>query len=183
MAPAAVLMERANRRDLVRKRRREHERITIGEMEILVRDQAPLHKGNVKLPDGFGYEDLIERINNRIFFWPGTARGPISYGVRHFERYRQESPAILRVSLKSLLNANPGAQPMFCSYNSGSPRCSNGKKSPRGPDTFVPSAKFGGTPSLVVEVTFETLLIIPPDATIGEAPNGPFDRLSSYRAG
>src|SRR5262249_48751140 len=140
--------------DLIRKRRHEHCQIIIGKTEILIRDQAPLHRGNMELQDGCTYEDFIESINGRIFFWPGTATGPISYGVRHFERYRNEHPVILRVSLQSLLVENPAVTPKFCRYNSGSPRCSNGYKSPRGPKTFVSAQEFDGTPSNVVEVTF-----------------------------
>ena len=174
-------MERANRPDLIRTRRRKHERITIEKTIIVVRDQAPLHEGNMKLPPGFSYEDLIESINNRIFFWPGSERGPISYGVRHFERYRAERPVILRLNFKSLLEANPGVEPRLCSYNSGSPRCSNGRKSPRGPNTFIRVSTFEGTPSGVVEITFESPLTIPSDVTIGEHPNGPWQPLRSRR--
>ena|SRR5712691_7943752 len=98
---------------------------------IVVRDQAPLHEGNLSLPRGYTFEDFIESLNGRIFFWPGSAAGPIPHGIRHFERYEQECPVILRVEFQSLLHANPGAEPLYCRYNSGSPRCSNGKKSPR----------------------------------------------------
>jgi hypothetical protein len=174
MSPAALLMERAGRGELVRSRRREHQRITVENIVILVRDQAPLHRGNLELLGGYAYEDLIENINRRIFFWPGTAAGPISYGVRHFERYREEAPVILRINLESLIRVNPDAEPKFCKYNSGSPRCSNGEKSPRGPNTFVAAATFPGNPSSVVEVTFETSLIVPTDAKVGDHPNGPW---------
>jgi hypothetical protein len=182
MSAAALLMERAGRRDLVRKRRRQHERLTIGGNVILVRDQAPLHEGNMALSGGYGYADLIESINKRIFFWPGTARGPISYGVRHFERYREECPLMLRINIKSLLNTNPNAEPKFCRYNSGSPRCSSGQKSPRGPDTFISASKFIGIPSSVVEVTFENSLIIPRDIMVAEHPEGPWQPLYSSAA-
>lgn len=167
-------MEQAGRHDLIRTRRREHKQIKIGDILVLVRDQAPLHKGNLALPPGFTYEDLVESINKRIFFWPGTAAGPISYGVRHFERYQHENPVILRINSRSMFHANPDIEPRFCRYNSGSPRCSNGQKSPRGLDTFVHAADFSGTPSAVVEVTFERPIVIPGDATAGENPRGPW---------
>lgn len=179
MSPAVLLMERAGRLDLVRIRRRRHERIAIGGITILLRDQAPLHKGSMELQGDCIYEDVIEDINARVFFWPGTTGGPISYGVRHFERYRSERPVILRVNFHSLLKSNPNVEPKFCRYNSGSPRCSNGMKSPRGPDTFAPAAEFVGTPSNVVEVTFESPIVVPADTTIGEYPNGPWQPLSA----
>jgi hypothetical protein len=181
ISPASSLMVSAGRHDLVRRRRRQHERIMVGGNVILIRDQAPLHEGNLDLPNGYSYEDLIDSINSRIFFWPGTAAGPISYGVRHFGRYRDERPVILRVGIESLLRANPAVEPKFCRYNSGSPRCSNGRKSPRGPDTFVAAARFEGTPSSVVEVTFEGALVLPADTTVGEDPKGPWVLLSLYK--
>ena len=175
--PAAELMRKAGRFDLLRERRREHERISLGSRDVVLRDQGPLHAANVAFPTGFGIEDLVESLNRRVFFWPGTEAGPSDYGVRHFERYRSEEPTVLRMPFASLIRANPGAQPMFCGYNSGSPRCSAGLKSPRGPGTFAAAAAFDGPPSDVVEVTFERVLRIPPDAEYGHEPTGPWLRL------
>src|SRR5262249_9745681 len=142
-----------------------------------LRDQGPLHQGNMRLPKGYTLEDFIESLNRRIFFWPGTAMGPISYGVRHFERYEGEKPVILRIHLDTLLKRNPDAIPRYCRYNSGSPRCSNGKKSPRGPDTFVLAAEFNETPSKVVEVTFESELALPPNTQFGPQKKRPWRTL------
>lgn len=88
LLPAATLMERSGRVELLRIRRRAHERVDVDNRSILIRDQAPLHKGNVVLEIGFSFDDFVESINRRIFFWPGKAGGPISYGIRHFERYQ-----------------------------------------------------------------------------------------------
>jgi uncharacterized protein DUF7002 len=177
LLPAASLMVRAGRDDLLRVRRLRHEKLALGKTVILVRDQAPLHKGNMEMVGGFPFEDFIESINRRIFFWPGTAIGPNSYGVRHFERYQEEHPVLLRIGFGSLLLANPSADPLFCTYNSGAPRCSNGKKSPRGPDTFLSAFEFNATPSQVVEVTFRSELELPPDASFGNQPTGPWNSL------
>lgn len=172
-------MERAGKLDLIRTRRRQHEQIKIGDTLIVVWDQVPLHRGNLELAAGFSYEDLIEMINKRIFFWSGTARGPIKYAISHFERYRAEYPVVLRVEFRSLLDANPMAEPKFCRYNSGSPRCSNGHKSPRGPNTFVPAEKFDLPPSAVVEVTFETAIVLPNETEVGDCPTGPWRPLTA----
>jgi hypothetical protein len=171
---AARLMELAGRVDLLRIRRRGHERLNIGQESISTRDQAPLHEENVELINGFSFEDLVESINRRSFFWPGTAAGPISYGVRHFQRYQKEHPVTLQISFQSLLNVNRGVDPLYCKYNSGSPRCSGGNKSPRGPDTFLPAARFNGTPSQVVEVTFDIPIALPADVRVGNRPAGPW---------
>jgi hypothetical protein len=177
LLPAAILMERGGRNSLLRTRRSKHVAIFIGGRVVWLRDQAPLHKGNAKLSKGYSFEDLIENLNRRIFFWPGTAVGPISYGKRHFERYQEEKPVILRIHFDTLVQANPAAMPRYCRYNSGSPRCSNGDKSPRGPDAFVLAAGFNETPSKVVEVTFDTEIRLPPNTEVGQHPEGPWKKL------
>jgi hypothetical protein len=177
---AAIFMERAGRTDLLRVRRRGHERVTVANRVILIRDQAPLHRGNVSLPRGYTFEQFVESLNRRIFFWPGTDAGPISYGVRHFERYQPEHPAILKIDFQSLIDSNPAAYPRYCRFNSGSPRCSYGQKSPRGPNTFLSADQFSGTPSKVVEVTFDGPLVLPEDTKVGRNPAGPWCQLSTF---
>jgi hypothetical protein len=119
----------------------------------------------------------VESLNRRVFFWPGTASGPISYGIRHFERYQGERPIVLRLLMQSLLASNPASQPLYCRYNSGSPRCSYGTKSSRGANTFVPAGDFAGTPSTVVEVTFQEPITLPADAEYAGRPSGPWRSL------
>ena len=174
LCPAASLMEAAGRHDLLQQRRRHHERLAVGETVILVRDQAPLHKGNISFEDGYTFDSFVEFLNRRVFFWPGTVSGPISYGIRHFERYRQERPIVLRLLMHSLLASNPASQPLYCKYNSGSPRCSYGTKSSRGAKTFLPASDFAGTPSTVVEVTFQEPIALPSDAEYAGRPSGPW---------
>jgi hypothetical protein len=170
-------MERSGRIDLLRTRRLEAIPLTIGDVQIWVRDQAPLHRGNTILPSGYTFEDLVEDLNRRVFFWPGTAAGPISYGIRHFKRYEHENPAILRIEFESLLLSNPDVEPRYCKYNSGSPRCSNGLKSPRGLDTFLLVDDFNHGPARVVEVTFDKEIILPTKTKISAHPKGPWEDL------
>lgn len=167
----------SGRKDLLRVTRLNYELIKIGEDIVRVRDQAPLHEGNVTLPFRYSFGDFIESLNSRVFFWPGSGDGPISYGIRHFERYRDERPVIIRAPVESVMKANPDAEPQFCAHNSGSPRCSNGKKSPRGPDTFTLAAAFVGVPSKVVEVTFNREISLPDDSQVSCSPKGPWRRL------
>src|SRR5882672_8653746 len=83
---AAHLLRLARRTDLVRERRRAHVSISVDGEEIAIRDQAPLHQGNMALADGCTFSDFVALLNERVFFWPGSADGPISYGVRHHGR-------------------------------------------------------------------------------------------------
>ena len=172
LKPAAALMRRAKRIELLRARRSTHVPSQTGKRSIVLRDQSPLHRRNVELLDGFGFEDFVESLNNRVFFWPGKDGGPSDYGVRHFERYENEHPVILRVGFRSLVAANPSAKPLFCAYNSGSPRCYMGNKSPRGPNTFLEAQRFAGTLSEVVEVTFEREILLPSDTEYAQHPTG-----------
>jgi hypothetical protein len=175
--PASTILREAGQLGFTRVRRVTHHRARFGEHEIVLRDQAPLHSGHIAFAEGFGMSDLLESLNDRVFFWPGTDAGPIDYGMRHFERYRAEQPAVLRIRFESLLAANPHAEPLLCGYNSGSPRSVSGVKSPRGPDTFRCAANFDGPPGAVVEVTFASSLHIPVDAEYGLQPTGPWRRL------
>jgi hypothetical protein len=144
---------------------------------IVLRDQRPLHAGNAKFPRGYAFEDLLESLNSRVFFWPGTGKTAILYGIRHFEHYEREKPVLLRIKFQSLLDSNPRAVPLFCRFNSGSPRCSYGNRPPRGPNTFVSADDFRETPRRVVEVTFDRQLALPADAEFGRRPTGPWQPL------
>jgi hypothetical protein len=171
---ALALLVAADRRELVRQRRRGHVQVEVDRETVQLRDQAPLHRGNMALEEGWAFEDFVEHLNERVFFWPGTASGPISYGMRHYERYKDEGPAILRVATAALVAENVHSPPLFCRYNSGSPRCSNGHKSPRTAQTFVAAdrAEFGV--GGVVEVTFVGTVRLPRHVEVGGAPGGPW---------
>ncbi len=147
--------------------------------EVHIRDQRPLHRGNVEFAPGFTFEQLLELLNSLVFFWPGPrdeAKGPIDYGWRHFGRYQAESPVILRTRTADLIAEN-AHEALVCPYNSGSPRCSYGRKSPRGPQTFRPIANFAGTPSKVVEIAFSETARLPSSTEMGDEPVGPWGSL------
>ncbi len=162
---AAALMRSAGRLDLLQVRRAESATIEVGGSTVILRDQAPLHAGHILFEDGWDLARLLESLNGRVFFWPGREGGPITYGQRHFQRYAEEGPVILRIRLRDLVEANPGRTPLFCRYNSGSPRTTGGRKSPRGPRTFLPCGQFPDDHRRVVEVTFEELVGLPAEAT------------------
>src|SRR5262249_16909804 len=151
-----------------------HEVISVGRRSVLVRDQAPLYSGNADLGGAWSFEDLIEHLNRRVFFWAGTEDGPIDYGRRHFQRYAHEGPVILRLRFGSLQASNPDRPPLFCPYNSGAPRTSYGRKSPRGPDTFLAAEYFPGTAARVAEVTFRDHVRLPRDVQMSSHVDGPW---------
>ena len=124
-------MQQAGDGHYLRRKRTDHVTVRIGATSVKIRDQQPLHAGNISLEGDWSFEDVIESLNDRVFFWPGRNGGPISYGERHFERYADEQPAILRISTADIFVANAGTDPLFCRFNSGSPRCAKGFGSPR----------------------------------------------------
>jgi hypothetical protein len=76
---AAVLMQESGDTSFLRKRRAESWRVQLGAATISIRDQLPLHAGNISLEGGWLFEDVVECLNERVFFWPGNGYGPISY--------------------------------------------------------------------------------------------------------
>jgi hypothetical protein len=162
---AAALMRVANRVELLRVRRAGLMEIDVNGEAIILRDQAPLHTGHTDLQGGWDFPRFVESLNSQVFFWPGGEEEPIPHGQRHFQRYESQGPAILRVRLRDLIASNPDRAPLFCPYNSGSPRTVGGKKSPRGPSTFLPCDQFERNYQHVVEVTFHALAVLPVDVT------------------
>lgn len=159
-------------------KRRSHTQIVIDGEVVLLRDQAPLHEGNMSLLGGWSFDDVVEDLNGRVFFWPGNVSGLIDYGIRHFEKYQAESPVLIRISSNALFAANPDCTPEFCQYNSGSPRCSGGNGSPRGPSTFREASAANFTACKVVEVTFAGQVALPAHAETSASPHGPWRRVT-----
>jgi len=123
------------------------------------------------------FDDFVERLNGLVFFWPGTEEGPQPPGRRHFGRYRHEHPILIRIRTEELLETNGNNKPLFCRYNSGAPRWSHGKPSPRGPKMFSEAASAPFTAGEVVEAVYSGQALLPEDAEWGCSPNGPWRRL------
>lgn len=172
---ATTLAEKAGRPDLRTQRRADQ--VQLQYPACTLRDQGPLHVGNMALEEGWSLERFVALLNERVFFWPGTSSQPIPYGRRHFARYSSERPVMLRVLTRSILAANPDAAVEFCKFNSGSPRWSGGRPSPRGASTFRSAAEAPFRASEVVEVTFLNAVTLPPDTELGSAPHGPWTAL------
>jgi hypothetical protein len=163
-----TLFERAGRAGdpALRERRRCTRTVIVDGHSVTVRDQQPLAAGTIEFEAGWDLARFVEYLNGFVFFWPGTADGPIPYGCRHFERYRDagEDLAVVRVPTRALLMANRERPPLFSRCNSGSPRMNAGRRAPRGGDTFRPSPCFVGSPAAVKEVVFEGRALLSAEA-------------------
>lgn len=142
--------------------------------DVTLRDQRPLHAGAIEFEGGWTLPTLVEHLNGHVFFWPGTANGPIPSGVRHAHRYVQagESLLFLRIPTKALMEATP----RFSIVNSGSPRYSGGVKSKRGPETFRQAAAFLESPGRVIEVVFAGAVDLPATTEVRESLGGGWAR-------
>ncbi|MFI4915863.1 MAG: DUF7002 family protein [Phycisphaerales bacterium JB060] len=155
LRPAVDIFAAAGMGHLSRTRRAESVVVECGGQAIHVRDQAPLFEKNCGLAEGWTFADLVQHLNEHVFFWPGGDK-PIQQGLNHFGRYAKDDCVVLVLPTEQVFTANP--EPRFSACNSGSPRhkAVNGKgvPGPRGPDTFRLAHDFDGTPGKVVEVVF-----------------------------
>ncbi len=126
---------------------------------LLLRDQRPLQFGHVEFEGGWTRADLLAALADRVFFWPGDSTGPIPSARRLALGYPRS--VFLRVELTDLLLSNPGNEPQFCKFNSGGPRTTGGRKSPRGPSTFQVANDWQSRCCDVVEVCFRDSVKLP----------------------
>lgn len=171
------ILAQAGRSDLLRTHRKISLSVTLEGDLIDLRDQAPLKPGNVSVSETWTFSDVVELLNGRVFFWPGWNSGPISSGMRHFERYASDPIAILRVPTSALFAANPGNVPEFCKWNSGAPRWSRGLQPVRGPSIFVTADSANYRAREVIELTYPAPVILPTSTLVGPGPSGPWKQL------
>lgn len=177
LLPAATLQS-VNGRQLPRLTPRgQHLRVDWNGYAVWIRDQLPLNAKNIEFGNGWDLSRLLTHIDEHVFFWPGTERGPVDAGRNHFERYVHEQPALLRVGTADLIAANRDGEPLFCRFNSGAPRCSGGRKSPRGDSTYLPAAVIERTPGAVKEVVFHGAVQLPHRIDAATDYSGPWTPL------
>ena len=130
---------------------------------VHVRDQMPLHEGNLAFEDSWGFADLIAHLNRHVFFWPGKQDWAVGSARNYFKRYSNDDCVVLSVDTSALRDANGDTAPLFCAFNSGSPRCHGGLKAPRGARTFVSSRDFERSAAGVVEFVYRDESRLPAD--------------------
>lgn len=146
---------------------------------IRIRDQQPLHAGNIAFEPGWDMPRFVAHLNGFAYFWPGDQHGPIDYGSNHFDRYTGagERLFVLRVATRALFAHNRDRAIRFSNCNSGSPRMSNGKPRPRGDSTFRLAEAFTGTPGQVKEIVIEDFAALPTEVEFAAALAGPWQPL------
>lgn len=157
----AELMLRAGRPDLIRWRRSDSVTVQLESGPVVIKDQRPLIEANLSLDGLWQLGDFVEYLNQHVFFWPGRADGPVTHGLRLLARYDASAPLVLRVATRDLVTANANGEPLFCAFNSGSPRQQKGQRVRRGPHLFAPAEIFARREREVVEVAFRSRVILP----------------------
>jgi hypothetical protein len=149
------------------------EPVKFGCYVVTLCDQRALRPGQMQLTDG-SLQGFLVALSSRVFFWPGDQDRPNDYGQNFIDKYsaRGQHPTVLRVAFLPLLQTNPGVTAYFCKFNSGAPRMWNGRKSPRGQDTFQTAEEWSGWPSDVAEVSFLHKVILPDCTEVREAGAG-----------
>ena len=168
--------EMTNKDEFLRSRRSNHNILSANGVNYKIRDQKPISIKTLSkcLTDQWVCSDFIEHINKRVFFWCTLNR--LS---RHFDRYKNEKPIILRCQTKDIIiNSNNSTE--LCRLNSGATRASHhwgGIAPPRGPNTFQNIKTCELTPGQVVEVTFLEQCNLEGNLFISNDPEGPWKLL------
>ena len=155
---------------LLRARRPSHVEIKIDNKSYYLRDQRPISVKNLEkcLTNNWTVSDFLFHLNRRVFFWPNLNRLE-----RHYNRYVNENPVIIRVETRNMIELNPHAE--YCRLNSGATRSSshwNGGPPPRGAETFLHSDEYHLPPASIAEVTFLNNCKLPNIISVADTPNG-----------
>ena len=160
---SASLMEAGGQRNLLRLRRDAMAEFCVDGEPIVLTDQGPINEKNIAFQAGWTLPDLIEALNQRVFFWRGTEQGLLKSNQGHFEKYEEAEHrlAFLRLNFEETNRLNTGRGPELCKHNSGAARQYNGKPIPRGPKTFVRPEEAEFMKCDVQEVVFRAFVDVP----------------------
>lgn len=175
--PARTLLERANRSRFVRQRRTQDLILQVEMLQVLIRNQISLEPSLLDLGPTCTLEEYVACLNSYVFFWPGTTLGPISDGLRMFERTNGTPAVIIRVPTASLIGTN-GASPKYVTTcNTGKTWTERGMRVRRDPQVFQCLNAFSGQPASIREICFKGEIRFPDDAELGTGPAGPWTKL------
>lgn len=160
---AAALMNAGGQNSWLRRRRDSMLSFMAGEDPIVLTDQLPINDKNIAFQSGWMLPDLIEALNQRVFFWRGSEEGLLRSNQGHFEKYEDAGHGLvfLRLSFEETIRLNAERGPELCKHNSGAARQYDGKPIPRGPKTFVQPEDADFKKGKVQEVVFRAFVHLP----------------------
>jgi hypothetical protein len=174
---AATLLRAAGKEDLIRTQREAILPLYLDGDSITLREQL-LNWNHIQLDGGWVLDDLVEHLNQQVFFGRSKQDGSLLNGDEHLKGYATPNPLFLRIPFSALVNCNRDRGPAFCKYNSGAARTTKRRPSPRGPDLFLTceNATFGIGD--VKEVVFKEVVLLPETTELCVGSwDGPWDAL------
>ncbi len=154
--------------------------VEVAEEQVLIADNRPLRPRSLALSHGWFLVDWLRELNSRVFFWPGSERGPIGRGRSHFERYAAEGRVFaIRMPMASLLAVNEHRDLWVTRCNSGAARHCRGKPAQRGPETFQRPEAAPFPPAAVIELTYVDRAQLPEEAEWSTSLDGPWRHLDT----
>jgi len=161
----------------LRKRRKSMLPFSIDNESIVLTDQHPINEKNIAFQENWTLPDLIEAINQRVFFWRGDESGLLKSNQGHFKKHQKGKYNLVFLRLRfhetNIMNAERG--PDVCKYNSGAARQNDGKPIPRGPKTFIQTSYADFPKGKVQEVVFSSFVDLPGTTEICSGSwNGPW---------
>lgn len=161
-----------------RRRRGADMTVQIGDQLVVLRNQRALDPSALSLPPECSVDDYVMFLNQRAYFWPGTAGGPVDDGVRMLASHVNGWPAaIIRVPSTSLVDANSHVMLQVADCNTGASWIERGRKSYRAPRRSQPIEAYSGDPESITEVSFCHAARLPRCAQIAASYRGGWESL------
>lgn len=169
-------MSAEERDKFLRERRADHFPMKFNGQDIVIRDQRPISMKVLQrsLTPGWTAEQFISTLNSRAFFWPSIQRLK-----RHFARYEEESPLILRFKVSDLIRRNEDRIEL-ARLNTGATRCSpyyDGNAPTRGQGTFSSIENTAFPVREIAEITVKRECLLPNSFWKSGSPDGPWVRV------
>jgi hypothetical protein len=161
---AQVLM-RESTNDICLKRDSPQLAAGLGVERVILQSQRLLVEKNIEWEFGWNLNRFVSVLNSFVFFWPGREDGPVLSGQGHAKSQDgPESAITIRFPTVDLFSSI-SAEPLFCRFNSGSPRMTPinaiARPSPRGHLTFLTASDFHAGAAKVVEVVVKDQVKLP----------------------
>jgi len=173
MLYAAQTLLRSAGHPALRHRREADMTIRIDDRSVVLRNQRALDPCALALPADCSLGDYIAFLNERAYFWPGTASGPVDDALRLWASHAAgDPPAVVRVPSLWLVDANGDAALQVADCNTGASWMEGGRKAYRAPRRCRHVVDFSGDPEAVNEVSFRHAVRLPRSTQVAASCRG-----------
>lgn len=156
-----------------RKRRLADRCLPLGEHQVTLRNQSALDPTALALPESECLDEYLTFLNRRVYFWPGTSRGPVADGLRMLDKHRARA-VLIRVPTRSLVEHNARTPISVSNCNTGASWLARGRKTSRTREHVQFLPQFRGDLDEVVELSYEDCALLPPTSDCADHLAGPW---------